>query len=157
MSLSCIGKEHIAECPINQSVLVLAQELSTDLSIYHISKKFSLYFMSWKVCFSAYFATIHSVFMHTQLTVQFSTPSILGVQSTPTIQYMASSAFLTFASYISTYSSTYILHSFACSATSLVPRPLSEKLRRGLVTRPYSTLSQRNSISHATTRKRGQN
>ena len=35
---------------------------------------------------------------------------------------------------------------------SLVPRPLSEKSRRGLVTRPYSALSQRNSISHATTR-----
>ena len=34
---------------------------------------------------------------------------------------------------------------------SLVPRPLWEKSRRGLVTQPYSALSQRNSISHATT------
>ena len=34
---------------------------------------------------------------------------------------------------------------------SLVPTPLSEKSRRGLVTQPYSALSQRNSISHANT------
>ena len=36
-------------------------------------------------------------------------------------------------------------------ASSLVPTPLSEKSRRGLATVPYSALSQRNSISHATT------
>ena len=101
---------------ISLCLYLLMNCLLLNLSIYHISKKFSLYFMSWKVCL-VHTLQPSSVFMHTWLTVQFSTPSILGVQSTPTIQYMASSAFLTFTSTcICTYSSTYILHSLACSA-----------------------------------------
>ena len=41
----------------------------------------------------------------------------------------------------------------AAAKVSLMPRPLSEKSRRGLVTRVYTTPCPKgNSISHATTR-----
>ena len=42
-------------------------------------------------------------------------------------------------------------HETMPALSNLMPTPLSEKLRRGLVTRPYSALSQRNSISHGNT------
>ena len=55
------------------------------------------------------------------------------------------------AAYYYTTSQLCVHASGMHALASLVPRSLSEKLRRGLVTWPYNALSQRNSISHATT------